>query len=226
MNKTAFKKTVGEQWFEFLESVITDEVSFELEGLKSQYKIKTVYPKPDEVWNAFVKCPFDNFKAVILGMDPYPNGEGNGLCFAVRESFSNDTPPSFDKLLEAYTDSFPTHFSVDIMQGNLDRWANEGVLLLNSHLTVEKGKPGSHKDYWEKFTKRLISKFESLDIPLVATGKVAESYLSDEYKSKSLIVVHPSYAARQGIKWDYKDMFNWINSELKKQGKTEIQWKN
>ena len=115
-----------------------------------------MYPEdPNDVWKAFVKCPLDKLKVVLLGQDVYFNGEATGLCFEVKQGYK--LTPSYKQLLEAYNEVYPESFNTSLMEGTLEHWAEQGVLLLNASLTVEHGKPGSHLRYWSKFTQRLLS---------------------------------------------------------------------
>lgn len=124
-----------------------------IEFVKSEYKDKTIYPPGGEIFNAFNKTPFDEVKIVILGQDPYHGeGQANGLAFSVREDIK--IPPSlrniYKEIEEDLGKEMPDH-------GNLERWAEQGVLLLNSTLTVQAKSPGSHqKKGWEEFTDAAV----------------------------------------------------------------------
>jgi uracil-DNA glycosylase len=222
MNKEALKSKIGDDWYELLSEVLDTETEFMIDGAREQYSKTEVYPHPSNVWDAFVKCPIDKLKVVIVGQDPYPNGEGNGLCFAVKER-DMLLPASYQKILEAYNEMFPSHFNVNIMDGNLDNWAEQGVLLLNSNLTVEKGKPGSHTHYWEKFSKKLFNLLFNKNLIFVLIGSQAQKYLSVE---SDLIIKleHPAYASRQNRKWKHNNVFHEINKKLKLQNKFQIVW--
>lgn len=116
--------------------------------VRSEYESQTIYPKGKDIFRAFDKCPLDQVKVVILGQDPYHGpGQANGLCFSVHEGVP--FPPSlvniFKEIKEDLGKEIPPH-------GSLDRWADQGVLLLNATLTVRAHQAGSHqKKGWEQF---------------------------------------------------------------------------
>ena len=225
MNRLGLLNIVGQEWFNILHQVLVSDVEFEVDGARAQYQrtdIK-VYPEPNDVWNAFVKCPLDKLKVVLLAQDVYPNGEGTGLCLEVKSGYK--LTPSFMQLAEAYNESYPNSFNTDILDGKLGCWAKQGVLLLNAYLTVEVGKPGSHKSYWEKFTKRLIKLLKEHDesLIIVTIGKPASDLVDLNY-SNVLRLEHPAYAARQGRKWGYENFFKRVNEKLRYNNKQEIEW--
>src|SRR5258708_5394734 len=121
--------------------------------VRTQYTITTVYPPASHIFRAFKLCPFDMVKVVIVGQDPYPgHAQANGLAFSVNEKVM--LPPSLQNIYqEIYNDLKITPTS----SGDLSRWATQGVLMLNSVLTVSAGKPASHSGKgWEEFTDAVI----------------------------------------------------------------------
>jgi len=134
---------------EFEKSYFINLVQF----LKDEYKTKTVYPKGKRIFYAFECCPFDKVKVVILGQDPYhgPN-QANGLCFSVNDGI--ELPPSLQNIFKELSNDLGISAP---QSGNLTRWANQGVFLLNSTLTVRENEPGSHQGKgWEIFTDEVI----------------------------------------------------------------------
>ncbi|NQZ78741.1 MAG: uracil-DNA glycosylase, partial [Ekhidna sp.] len=117
--------------------------------VKEEYRTKTIYPPGSLIFSAFDHCPFDEVKVVIVGQDPYHGpGQANGLCFSVAEGVRH--PPSLQNIFKEIADDLGQPIPVS---GNLERWAMQGVLLLNATLTVEARKAGSHqKKGWEEFT--------------------------------------------------------------------------
>lgn len=230
MNKVKLKSTIGDEWFSILSNVLVPEVAFELDGVRNEFmQGKKIYPSSDKTWRAFVECPFDQLKVVWIGQDPYPNGEATGLAFEVAKEFEGTK--SFDKILDAFNDCYPSHFNVDLLSGNITPWANQGVLLLNTALSVEAGKPNSHKHYWEKFTQKLLSELYNYnkDLIFIAIGKDAQTVLQNalykEYSQAKVIQLeHPAYAARQGRKWKHEQFFITVNEILKKLNLKEIDW--
>ncbi len=126
--------------------------------VKDEYSHQTIYPLTKDILRAFELCPFNSVKVVILGQDPYHGeGQANGLCFAVNDGIK--LPPSLKNIYkEIESDLGVTPES----SGDLSRWAKQGVLLLNSTLTVREDSPGSHqKKGWEEFTDAVIKKLSN-----------------------------------------------------------------
>ncbi len=133
-------------------------------NIRKEYNEKIIYPKSTDLFNAFKFTEYDNIKVVIIGQDPYHGeGEAHGLCFSVRDNVP--FPPSLRNIFkELYND---LGYQIP-KSGNLEKWAKEGVLLLNSILTVEKDKPLSHKKYnWETFTDAVIKIINKKTTPVV-----------------------------------------------------------
>jgi uracil-DNA glycosylase len=227
MDKIKLKQLVRDEWFDVLNKVLTPEIAFEIDAVREQYiQGKQIYPDPSKVWRAFQECPLDKLRVILLFQDPYfdkPN-QATGLAVECGVNIS----PSYDQILDAFQDCYPTHFNGDIMSGKLDGWAKQGVLLLNTALTVEAGKPNSHKQYWEKFSKKLLTELvgENPNIVIVAFGKQAEEYLKHPLIDDENVIkiVHPAYAARNKIKWDHQYFFHKVNNRLKELNQLEINW--
>ena len=172
-------------------------LKYKLQELK---KNKIVfYPKGDQIFNAFNLTPFDKVKVVILGQDPYhgPN-QAHGLCFSVPNSVK--PPPSLVNIFkELHSDVGKI---IDLQNGNLEHWAQQGVFLLNTTLTVEKSKPLSHQNYgWGEFTDKVISIIDSHleNIVFILWGAFAQSKKSliDSKKHLILSAAHPSPLSAQ-----------------------------
>lgn len=185
---------------------------------------KKIYPRPSEYFNAFAHTPFDKVKVVILGQDPYHGpGQAHGLAFSVRPGVP--LPPSLRNIYkELKTDvgaSAPDH-------GSLIPWADQGVLLLNSVLTVEDGKAASHqKKGWEQFTDRAIHELNERreNLVFILWGSYAQKKASfvDTKKHHILSGVHPSpLSASRGFFGS--KVFSKTNTYLKKHGQGEIDW--
>ena len=169
--------------------------------VKAAYRQHQVYPPAKKIFRAFEYCSLDDTKVVILGQDPYPGtGQANGLCFSVQEDVR--IPPS---LLNIFTE---VHHDLGVPippNGNLERWAKQGVLLLNATLTVEACRPGSHqKKGWETFTDAVISTIAQTKAHVVFLlwGAYAQQKASLIDASKHLILAspHPSpYSADRGF---------------------------
>lgn len=183
-----------------------------------------IYPKDEDVFNAFKYTSFNDTKVVLLGQDPYHGkNQAHGLSFSVNENIK--VPPSLKNIFkELHSDigfQIPNH-------GNLTHWANEGVLLLNSTLTVRAGEPGSHqKKGWEEFTDaviKLISE-EKQHCVFLLWGNYAKtkSALIDTKKHLVLEAAHPSPLAR-GAFFGCKH-FSKTNDYLISKNKGQINWK-
>lgn len=132
--------------------------------LKEEYTNKVIYPKKEEIYRAFDLVPYENVKVVILGQDPYHNvGQANGLAFSVNENI--DLPASLKNIYKEIENEYGYRMQKN---GDLTNWAKQGVLLLNTVLTVEEHKPNSHKNKgWEQFTDAIIKYLSSREKPLI-----------------------------------------------------------
>jgi len=185
---------------------------------------KTIYPPGPLIFNAFNKTPFDQVKAVILGQDPYHNpGEAMGLCFSVPEGVK--VPPSLVNIYKEIKSELgitpPNH-------GDLTKWAEQGVLLLNAMLTVEARQPGSHQKIgWQTFTDAVIQsisdKKEGVIFLLWGNFARGKKKLIDESRHFVLESAHPSPLA--GNAFQGCGHFAYANEILKSQSKPEIDWK-
>jgi len=188
-------------------------------------KKNRVFPPEDFVFRALDLCPFNAVKVVILGQDPYPTfGNANGLSFSVADSVKV-LPKSLKNIFLEVQDDLKIDFPKN---GNLERWANQGVLLLNSILTVDEGNPNSHKDIgWEQFTDAIIHKISTEKSNLVfllwGSKAIAKKEIIDCKKHLVLTTPHPSplsaYRGFFGCKH-----FSKTNQYFRKLAKTEINW--
>jgi uracil-DNA glycosylase len=156
---------VQADWKRLLEDEIQKDYYLELlDWVKNEYRTKRIFPKKEDVFNALVFTSYENTKVVILGQDPYPNiGQGMGLSFSVNVGvpFPKSLQNIFAELQSDLGCSIPQH-------GSLKKWAEQGVLLLNTALTVEEKKPNSHQNKgWEIFTDRIISLVNEKRDPVV-----------------------------------------------------------
>lgn len=170
--------------------------------VKGEYATATVYPAGAHIFRAFDATPFNQVKVVILGQDPYHGrGQAHGLSFSVQDG--QRTPPSLVNILKELQADIPG--TPAATNGNLDRWAYQGVLLLNATLTVRAGEPASHqKRGWEEFTDAVIRKVsdEHPHVVFILWGAYAgkKSELIDERKHLVIKSVHPSpFAADKGF---------------------------
>lgn len=193
--------------------------------VKEEYNSHSCYPPGNLIFSAFNRTSFDDVKVVIIGQDPYHGiNQANGLCFSVNEGISH--PPSLinifkeieTDLLIPYPDS-----------GNLERWADQGVLLLNATLTVKAHEAGSHqKKGWEKFTDSVISllsnKKENLVFLLWGGYAKKKGAKIDGDKHLILSCGHPSPLSANRGYWFGNKHFSATNTYLKEVGRQQISW--
>lgn len=219
-------KTLSLEWNQILEEEVNKPYFKQLQiDVNQAYLTKVIYPPAKLVFNAFNLCSFEDVKIVLIGQDPYHGvGQANGLCFSVNDGIR--LPPSLQNIYkELKTDI--QNFEVP-QTGNLACWAKQGVLMLNSVLTVEKGIPGSHKKLgWETFTDAVIklisTKKENIVFLLWGNFAMGKSALIDSSKHLILQAAHPSPLAR-GAFFGCQH-FSKANQYLKSKGLKEIDWR-
>jgi uracil-DNA glycosylase len=193
--------------------------------VKFAYKNHICYPPGNLIFNAFNKCSFNNTKVVILGQDPYhgPN-QAIGLSFSVDDGVA--FPPSLINIFKELNQDLAVPFP---KSGNLERWAEQGVLLLNSILTVQAGMPGSHQNKgWELFTDAVIRCLndEKEGIVFILWGKYAQDKgkIIDSSKHFVLKSKHPSPMSANFGGWFGNKHFSQANNYLRSKGIKEIEW--
>ena len=187
-------------------------------------KGKVIFPHSSLWFNALNSTPLDQVKVVILGQDPYPTpGHAHGLCFSVKPEV-NPIPKSLINIFQELNDDL----GINNQNGNLQNWANQGVLLLNSVLTVEQGHPNSHQGKgWEIFTDKVIAVVNALERPVVFVlwGAYAQKKGAMIDASRHLVIrsPHPSpLSAYRGFLGSRP--FSKINHFLAQHGQVEINW--
>ena len=186
---------IEESWKRILEEEFgKDYFKTLVEFVKSEYEHAIVYPPPKDIFRAFDLCPFDKVEVVILGQDPYHGpGQANGLCFAVKEGMT--LPPSLQNIFKEIENDLGQ--KLVHRSGDLERWAKQGVLLLNATLTVRARTAGSHQGKgWEQFTDAVIRKLsdERENLAFILWGNYAKAKGKNIDWEKHLIVesAHPS----------------------------------
>jgi uracil-DNA glycosylase len=195
-----------------------------IDFVKEEYRTQTIYPPGREIFKAFDHCDFSDVKVVILGQDPYHGpGQANGLCFSVRDDVR--MPPSLVNIFKEIHNDLNKPIP---KTGGLERWARQGVLLLNATLTVRASAPGSHQNKgWETFTDAAIKKIsdEKEHVVFLLWGAYAQKKgeIIDRTKHLVLMSPHPSpFSADRGF-FGCKH-FSKANEYLKSKGVGEIDW--
>lgn len=215
---------IGNDWDIVLKDEYNSEYFQKIKRIvKHEYLTKTIFPQANRVFFALKMTPYKDTSVVILGQDPYHGeGEANGMCFSVNKGVK--MPPSLNNIYKELYDDL----GIKRTNTDLTDWAKQGILLLNSVLTVEKDKPASHKFVgWEEFTDNIIKKINESETPVVFIlwGNFAKAKAKYITNPKHLIISspHPSpFSANNGF-FGSKP-FSKTNNFLKKNGLKEIEW--
>ena len=216
---------IGNDWDEVLKVVEKSEgFNKFLNIINNLYNTKTIYPEKKNIFNALKLTPYDKVKVVIVGQDPYHGeGEAHGISFSVQDDVK--LPPILQNIYKELKDDLGIDRGIN---GNLTDWSKEGVLLLNSVLTVEKDKPASHRKIgWELFTDYIIKVINEKNDPVVFIlwGNFAKEKSKYITNKKHLIIssTHPSpFSARNGF-FGSKP-FSKTNNFLTKNNISKINW--
>lgn len=216
---------IEESWKEQLAAEWDKEYFVRLTNfVREQYSSRQVFPPASKIFAAFDACPFDQVKVVILGQDPYHDvGQANGLCFSVAPGIA--MPPSLVNIFKEIRDDLGKPMPEN---GDLSRWANQGVLLLNATLTVEAHKAASHQGKgWEQFTDEVIMRLaqdrEGLVFMLWGSYAIKKGAFIDRNRHLVLTSPHPSpLSAYRGFFGNKH--FSRANEYLTSQDKTPIEW--
>jgi uracil-DNA glycosylase len=216
---------INSEWLEVLKDEFEQSYFIELNNfIDKERESFSVFPPEQKIFSAFNLTPFSLVKVVIIGQDPYHGkGQANGLCFSVADSIK--TPPSLKNIFKELKDDLQIPMPSG---GNLERWAQQGVLMLNATLTVRENHAGSHQQKgWEKFTdaviKNISEKKEGIIFLLWGNYAKNKASIIDTEKHHLLLAPHPSPLARGGF-FGCKH-FSKTNQLLKAQGKKEIDWR-
>lgn len=215
----------GNDWDTVLADEFTKPYYKQLRAfLKQEYSTKTVYPHMNDIFNSLKASSFENTRVVIIGQDPYHGpGQAHGMCFSVKKGV--EPPPSLKNIFKELESDvgfkIPGH-------GELTHWAEQGVLLLNTVLTVRAGSPNSHKGMgWETFTDRVISELDRKQTPVVfllwgANAKNKAKVITNPIHKK-LETVHPSPLSAYGGFFGCRH-FSKCNQILVSSGQKPIDW--
>lgn len=220
------EKFIPTDWYSFLESTLQQTYFQNLSDfVEKEYVSFRCYPPKEMIFSAFKYFPPSETKVVIIGQDPYHgHGQANGLCFSVNDGIT--FPPSLQNIFKELERDLDIPIAIS---GNLERWAEQGVLLLNATLTVRENLAGSHQGKgWETFTNYVIKELSNQNEQLIFVlwGNYAQQKIKfiDEKKHIILKSGHPSpLSANRGL-WFGNGHFRLINELLKQSGKVEISW--
>jgi uracil-DNA glycosylase len=193
--------------------------------VKEEYAKNKCYPGPDQIFEAFNLCSFEDLKVVIIGQDPYHGeGQAHGLCFSVNDGIAH--PPSLKNIFKEIESDLSIPYP---KSGNLERWAKQGVLLLNATLTVKSQNAGSHQNKgWEQFTDSVISiiseKKEHVVFLLWGGYAKKKGKKIDQKKHILLTCGHPSPLSANRGYWFGNKHFSKTNNYLKNNELTMIKW--
>lgn len=215
----------GNDWDEVLDDLFKSENYLKIrEFLKTEYSTRDIYPSMYDIFNAFKFTPYSKVKAVILGQDPYHEpGQAHGLCFSVQDGVK--LPPS---LVNIYKEIKSDLGITEPDNGNLTKWAKQGVLLLNTSLTVRRGAANSHKDCgWTQFTDEVIKKLAAREKPMVfilwgANARSKKAFI-DGKRHLILESAHPSPLSCYNGFFGSRP-FSKTNDFLVANGETPIDW--
>lgn len=215
---------IHESWHKLLQPLFDDE---KMKIIKHEILPSSpFYPLPENIFRVF-SMPLQDIKVVILGQDPYPNGEAIGYAFAINENYNK--PASLriieSELINSYKIGLQHGWSFD---KTLQRWVNQGVFLLNTALTVEYKNAGSHLKYWEWFSIEVIRSISFEANPLwLLWGKKAQNYSSVIQKNPNATIInapHPAAQCYGGDKFVGTSVFIKANEYLVSVGKEPIKW--
>lgn len=222
---TSFTPVIHESWKRVLEHELNHSYMGELKSfLIEEKKHYTIFPRGHDIFNAFNSTPFDMVKVVILGQDPYHGaGQAHGLSFSVQHGVQ--LPPSLQNIFKELVSDIGCEYP---KSGDLSHWAHEGVLLLNTLLTVRSGEPFSHKERgWERFTDQVIrilsDQREHIVFILWGTPAGKKASLIDSRKHLILTAPHPSPLSSYRGFFGSKP-FSRTNIYLTSQGIAPIAW--
>lgn len=218
--------TINEYFGDWLKVIDVQTLNRALKTVNNLYQTQSVMPEYKNIFRAFHLCPYNDLKIIFLGQDPYPQkGVATGILFG-NKSDTEHLSPSLEVIKESCIDYTIPHSPI-IFDVTLESWAKQGILMLNSSLTVQEGKPGSHSLIWRPFVSKLLQNCSKRETGLVYVlfGKEAQSfkpYINHKYNDV-LEVNHPAYYARTKTKLP-SQLFRYINQVMLSRYDIPIVW--
>ena len=220
--------TLDEYFGDWMKVIDRAELNNVMAKVGQEYRRKPLCPAQSDVFRAFELCPFKDLKVVMLGQDPYPQkGVATGILFGNRKEVNEDNlSPSLNVVKEAVINFEVPHYCITFDQ-TLESWAKQGILMLNSALTVEMNKVGSHVMVWRPFIAKLLKNLSEYNTAIVYVlfGRQAQTfkpYINNMF-NHIIEIEHPAYFARNGIKMPYQ-LFIDISNRVKGIYGVPIKW--
>lgn len=228
MNKYS-KIIISSSWDKLILPKLGEYMDYLGKELYKEYRDKTIYPPKEEIFTAFRLTSYENTTVVFLGLDPYTKkGQAYGVSFGVKESCKN-IPPSLINIFKEIESDVYNGLMLD-KDYSLKSWCDQGCLMLNTALTVEENKTGSHLKLWDRFTKAVFEVLNEKDFLIfVLLGKKAQEYSKYIKNSPDFHIIktaHPAAEAYSGNKAGFfnSKIFSKINRILINNNKSEIKW--
>jgi uracil-DNA glycosylase len=231
-----FERVMGQEWANLLAPLSLEYKERLSKFLINEYSYKAIYPNKEDVFKCFTACPLETTKVIILGQDPYPNTimvqrktypVATGVAFANRkfDPIWTELSPSLKKIEEAVKRYEEPINPVFVFDKSLIRWAEQGVLLLNSALTVQANTPGSHSKPWKAFIGCIIQELSKKGNYIFCLwGNTAIGFKEIIGKNNTVLTcTHPAYAVHKNIPWECTH-FEEINDILVKTNQKRIYW--
>ena len=222
-------KAVGKSWYPHLKHLFREGGRLEkvAKFISKRRKTVQVYPKNEEIFKAFKYTKYEDVKVVILGQDPYHTGVADGLAFSSNRE--GHRPPSLDNIFKAIETQLYDGLSIPLYNVvDLSHWALQGVLLLNTSLTVEHKQPNSHKKPWEGFAKEVFKVLRNHPnkIIFLLWGAEAKAYapLLEGTHHKVVMAEHPAAASYRGATWNSNNSFKEVEAFCSLNGYEDIAW--
>lgn len=221
------KEQIGNEWYDLLNPILkSPDFKDDFASINKDLETTLCYPDKNKVFRAFEECKLKDLKVILIGQDPYHDGSATGLCF---DTGGKKVTPSLRMINGAFDKEYPDNFNTALMEGNLEHWSKQGILMLNTALTVKAGKANSHAKYWRYFTYKLFKELNKIKRPLlfIAWGTNAKTLVDETITSfdHSIIkALHPAAAIYKKIDWDSNNTFISTQQWLKDNYKQQIRW--
>ncbi|MGN0144149.1 MAG: uracil-DNA glycosylase [Clostridium sp.] len=218
---------INDYFGEWIKVIDKNELFNIINKLNKLYAIKPITPEYQDIFKVFTLCPYDKCRVIFIGMDPYPQKNiATGIAFGNKvNTLDKNLSPSLQVIKNSIIDLYDTVNNINF-DPTLESWAKQGVLLLNSALTVEINKPGSHIMLWRSFIASLLTNISlyNTGIIYVLFGKAAQTFIPYIGKNNTIIKeCHPSYYHRLGINMPYR-VFSEVNNILTNINNDKIKW--